>query len=376
MGKKEIRETTIKTANELAQSKGYENAQELLNTVKADMNSDSAVKKSRASDLAGDFTKELALLVLYQEIDSEYRLGAYKFLNKFESEKIEYGNSKQYIRDIITGGETFDIDKFIPDKVTNPQIEQKTISLYETGTDGSRTLSQYGFKYKKPLTISREQWLPFFLSGKLQEFIDGIVNLVNTSFEIFRITVLQNMFSDLKISIKNKVTGTADNILSCFTNDIYPLITKMNFLQSDFNLDSTAKSLNSAGKDDLLIFVNNKTYTALNSGVLSQIFNSKLADLSSYINDDNIIPVSKKLVATDSDTAISVSNDDLIAENEILVISKNAIKQLYWVNTQESQSWAHNLTMEIILHVWGAFGFLPWAQGFYYKNDNLTVLPQ
>lgn len=374
--KEQIKKTTIKTADEIAQQQNYKDAQELINAVKEDLTSGSQVRMARGERAAQDFTGQLALLVLYQEIEAGYNLSAYKWINNFESVKIEAGNSKQFIRSIITGGDTYDQNQFVPNKISNPQIETTTISLYQEAADGTRSLTKYGYQYKKPITISRDVWLPYFLSGKLQEFIDDLATQLNDAYEIFRITIIQNMVTDLKTSIKNKITGTADNILSCFTNDIYPALTKMKFLSKDYNIDTAAQSVNSADKEELLILINNKTYTALNSGVLSQIFNSKLADLKTYINDENIVPTSKKLVSTTSDVAISVDGTDLIAENEVLVLNKKAIKHLYWVNAQESQSWAHNMTLELVLHVWGSFGFIPWGQGFYYKNDNLTVLPQ
>lgn len=380
--------TTVKTADELATEMGYENAQDMLTQIKTALDNGTVTSKARATAQATEFTGKLILLVLYQEIESEYRLEPYNWINKFESAKIDAGNSKQFIRNVITGGDTFDENQFIPNKVTNPKIDSTTISLYKRdAATNADTLTDYGFKYKKPLTIQRAMWLPYFTSGKLQEFIDSIVKMVNESFEIFRITIIQNMIKACKPTdsnntftggINKKVRGTATNILNCFTQEIYPLLTEMNFLNSDFNiqLNGSSSSLNSTAKDNLMIFVSNKLYTMLNAGVMSQLYNYKLADLDQYINFENIIPCSKELVSTDSDTAISVAANDLIADDEILVLNKNSIKQLFWVNQNESQSWATNMTLEIVLHVWGAFGFIPWGQGFYYKNPNLKVLPQ
>lgn len=371
-------QTTVETADQLAQDMGYSNAQEMLSEIKDALTNGTIVSQSQAQADASEFTGKLILLVLYQEIESRYRLEPYSWVNKFESQKIEAGNTKQFIRNIITGGDTFDENQFVPTKVTNPKIDTATISLYTRDSSGNDNLSTYGFKYKKPLTISRQMWLPYFMSGKLQEFIDSIVKLVNESFEIFKITILQKMIGDAKTGISKKVTGTATNILTCFTNEIYPMLTEMNFLNSDYNINmnGTTTSLNSTAKDELIIFVSNKVYTMLNAGVMSQIYNYKLANIEQYINLENIVPCSKQLISGDSDTPITIDTNALIGDNEILVLNKNCIKQLFWVNQTESQSWATNMTLQIVLHVWGAFGFIPWGQGFYYTNANLSVLPQ
>lgn len=370
-------QTTVETADQLAQDMGYSSAQEMLSEIKDALTNGTIVSQSQAQADAASFTGKLILLVLYQEIESRYRLEPYSWVNKFESQKIEAGNTKQFIRNIITGGDTFDENQFVPNKVTNPKVDTATISLYNRDSSGNDNLSTYGFKYKKPLTISRQLWLPYFMSGKLQEFIDSIVKLVNESFEIFKITILQKMIGDAKTGISKKVTGTATNILTCFTNEIYPMLTEMNFLNSDYNINmnGTTTSINSTGKEDLLIFVSNKVYTMLNAGVMSQIYNYKLANIEQYINLDNIVPCSKQLISGDSDTPITIDTNPLIGDNEILVLNKNCIKQLFWVNQTESQSWATNMTLQIVLHVWGAFGFIPWGQGFYYTNNNLSVLP-
>lgn len=370
--------TTVETADQLAQDMGYSDAQEMLQEIKDALNNGSIVSQTQAAKDATDFTGKLILLVLYQKIDSYYRLEPYSWINKFESQKIEAGNTEQFIRNIITGGDTFDANQFVPNKVTNPKVDTTTISLYERDSGTSQdNLTQYGFRYKKPLTISRQVWLPYFTSGKLQEFIDSIVKMVNESFEIFRITIIQNMITDAKTNIAKKVNGTATNLLTCFTNEIYPMLTEMNFLNSEYNINinGTSQSLNSTAKSDLLILVSNKVYTLLNSGVLSQLYNYKLASIESYINSENIISCSKKLISSDSDTPITVDTNPLMNDNEILVLNKNCIKQLYWVNQAESQSWATNMTLQIVLHVWGSFGFIPWGQGFYYTNNNLSTLP-
>lgn len=367
----------VSNGDAIAQSKGYADAAAMIESINSDLNSSNGPTKLAAEEDATDFTSKLIYLTLYQTIDGYYRQAAYKFANKFESEKIDAGNTKQFMRIIATGSDNYAEDAFIPSKLSKPQLDSATIQLYNSANEGtSKALSTYGFKFLKPLTISKNMWLPYFTSGKLQEFIDEITKLVNTSFEYFRIGVLQQMITDAKTNIAKKVTGSATNLLTALTQEVYPMLTEMNAEQSDYNinLNGTSSSINSTARDDLLIFVSNNVYTKL-TGALANVYNNELASISRYINEENIIPCYKKIVVGDSDTPITTSSDYLMSDTEILVLNKNSIKQLYWVKQMETQTWAQNMTMQVVMHVWGAFGFLPWGQGFYYSNPNLAVLP-
>lgn len=365
--------TTVQTADQIAQSMGYADAQTLLTQLK-DAVANGGAGSSIANDTASEFAKKLFLLVLEQRIDSDYNLKNYRWINKFELVKMEAGNTKQFIRQIITGAESYEKNKFVPSEISDPLGDTTTISLY---ADKNETLTTYGYKYKKPVVVMRNEWVPYFISGKLQVFIDGLVKMANESYQLFKFQMIQNMIGDLKTNIANKITGTATNILTSFTNEIYPEIVNMGFLNSKYNINmnGTATSLNSSNPEDLLILMNNKVYTRLNSGVLAQVYNNKLASVEEYINKENITPCAQKIVVGDSKTPISVSTDDLISENEIIVMNKESIKGIYWVEQAEQQSWAENMTVSFVFHIWGAYGFIPWGQGFYYTNPNLSVMP-
>ena len=69
----------------------------------------------------------------------------------------------------MTGVDSYDASKFVPDAPTYPSADAKVIKLYK---DDGTTLEKYAFKALKPLTIIESQWFPYFISGKLMEFID------------------------------------------------------------------------------------------------------------------------------------------------------------------------------------------------------------
>lgn len=75
----------------------------------------------------------------------------------FDDEKVEAGNTKQYIRNIITGADTYDPNMFVPAKATQPKVASTTISLYDRAEDGNVILGQNAYQFKKPLTITAQQ---------------------------------------------------------------------------------------------------------------------------------------------------------------------------------------------------------------------------
>lgn len=391
-----IRKTTVRTADSLAKEQGFDDAQTFINDVGSRMRSADPVTADSAQRLAGDFTMKLALLTLYQSIDADYNLQPYEWINKFETVKIEAGNSKQFVRNILTGIDDYNASEFVPNAPTYPQVDSHTIGLYSTNTtsNADKALQPWARKIKRPITIQQEEWMPYFLSGKLQEFISKITNMIEDAVFYGRYKIIQDIVTKLKTGqnstggnegmyqIINNPAGV-NNLLDVFTKVVFPNIQEMRFLSTKYNIGTikssgnadTNNSLNSTDPSDILILINNKTYTKLTTGVLSQVFNNKLLEISHWVPKENIIPVSKKITVGTSSQAISLSNDDLIGENEIMVISKKAIKGLLYVDTKESQAWANNLTLQIVAHLWAAYGVLPWEQGFVVKTNALTVMP-
>lgn len=391
-----IRRTAIRTADTLANEKGFNNAEEFIHDIRGRMSSNDPVVKSIAERIAGDFTSKLTLLTLYQTIDANYNLRPYAWVNRFETTKLEAGNSKQFIRDILTGVDDYDETKFVPTSSTEPQVDEHTISFFATNTTASsdRTLTPWAKQIKRPLTLKRERWIPYFMNGNLQKFISSITNQIQHSVFMGRYKVLQNLFTKLKTGtnsqgnnegmyqIINNPAGV-NNILDVFTKVVFPNIMEMQFLNNKYNIgkiQGTGNSqqnttLNSTDPSEVLIFINNKTYTKLTTGVLSQVFNNKLLEISNWVPRENIIPVSTQLNVGSANTAVGLGNDQLVGENEIVVISKSAIKGLLMVDTQESQAWAENMTLQLVAHAWVAYGVLPWAQGFVVRTPALTVMP-
>ena len=399
--KKSTQQLVLENGNQLANEAGFESAGEYLESLREGINSPNKARSMDASRAAGDFTSKLTLLTLYQAIDGEFNLGVYDWVNKFEVSKITAGNSKQFIRNILTGADDYNENTFNPTTATKPQVDAYTISLYSTNTTGSAaaTLSTYAKKIVKPLTILKAEWMPYFISGKLQEFVNKISQQINESVSLIKFDLFQQMVNKIKTGYNTtnvqegmkkvfdesgrtgavNISAQVTNILDVFTKVVFPNITNMAFLNNEYNISlrgQESTSLNSSTRDDILILVNNKTYTKLTSGVLANVFNNRLASVEKYINPDNIIPCGRKITTSNSSTAIGVhGNEDLIAENEVLVINKNVFKSLLFVDESGSQSYVTNMSLQLVAHLWIACGIIPWGQGFVVRTDKLTVMP-
>lgn len=400
-------------ANEIAQQAGYENAQSMMQALNSDIESGSKVRSAQARTTAADFVNELLTLCFYQHIDSTTNLEVYRWTKMFDDQKIEAGNSKEYMRNIITGGSTFDSSKFVPSTATFPKTRAKVLSLFNTSTSQSnQELTLYGYQFRKDLTILASQWIPYFSSGKLSEFIESQLEQIRTSVEMFKISQVEKVVTDLiginnnsdnvitddgtitpiegthvnrpenvtkgLFNISKRIRGTASNLFDAFANEIFPEIEKMEFPTSEYAIHGGMtgdKPLIGSKASDLIILLNTKTYTLAKHGVPATVFNYKLVDMNNFAS--NIFKTGKKLsVPTDGNNgAVTVTTNDLIPENMVVVLHKDAIKHCFWVDETSRQSFVTNLTIQNVSHQWGALAVLPWVPAFVYTNRNLNTTP-
>lgn len=374
--------TTEQIGNEVAQEMGYENAVEFINETKAKVRSASKATAQAGKAAALDFTSKLLSLVLYQEIKSEYNLGKYTWIDKFDDERIEAGDGKQYIKNLLTGVDSYDVNKFVPDNATPPSADAKVIRLYKN--DG--TLDTYGFQALKPLTIIESAWFPYFMSGKLMQFIDSQIDIMRKSMFLYKYAMFSKFFKDLTAAtqdntktgiISKRVIGTATNILSCFVNDIFPMVEDMQYFNNEYSRDATknAQYPNINNRDDLLLIMNRKTLGRFKNGALSNQLNNKLVDFNNVLPLENIIGTGKDITVGTSGDNVSVADTELIPENTVVIINKNLIKYLWFVEVTDSQKFVQNLSMQFVHHLWGVFGQLDWEGAVVYTNDNLLALP-
>ena len=277
------KKTTIQIANDIATENGAKNAVEYIESLKVEVDSKSTARAASARAAALDFTQKLLRLVLYQEIKSEFNLTKYKWIDKFDDERIEAGDGKEYIKNLLTGVDAYVDDAFVPSKVTNPSADAKVIRLY----DDNGSLNKYGFKALKPLTIVESKWFPYFMSGKLMQFIDEQVDIMKKSMFFYKYTIFTKLFKDLigtsdNNKISKRITGKATNILSAFVNEIFPEIENMQYFNKDFARDATKNTQypNVNNREDLLMIMNRNTLNRFKNGAMSNELNNKLINFN------------------------------------------------------------------------------------------------
>lgn len=369
-------------AHEVAQEMGYENAKELMEQTNDSIKSPNKARGQAAKAVAAEFTTKLALLILYQEIENPtIPYSRYNWAKKFNDDMISNGNSKEFSMNLPTGNDSYDDNNFVPTKASSPQIETKIISMYTERADGTRELAPNAYRYLKPLTINEAQWYPYFIAGKLGEFVSKITSLMRASYDLFVINKMENYIKNMTFNKTitgngngNTNKGTNQDMFACLVNEVIPNIEKMTYLNTEYNLSANSKNISASEPSDILVFTNNNIKSKLRTGVQSRTFNASLISLNDVIPAENWIGTAGSVEVGDSDTVISIGQD-WIDDNTIYVLSKNAIRHCLQVDRTETQAWAQNMTLQIVLHVWGTIGDLPWEKGFKYVSDKLSVLP-
>lgn len=374
---KEIKtqKTTAEIGNDIAKEAGYDSAESFINETSSKARTGTASARANAKATALDFTQKLLKLVLYQEIKGEYNLTKYDWINKFDDQRIEAGDAKEYIKNLLTGVDAYNKDAFNPTTATPPSADAKLIRLYKDNGE----LEKYAFQALKPLTIIESAWFPYFLSGKLMEFIDGQVDLMKKSLFMYKYKVLTNFITDLigttdENKISKRIQGTATNIFNCFTDEIFPEIENMQYFNNDFARDATKNTQypNVNNREDILIIMNRKTYSKFKYGAMSDTRLNNLIGFNEIVPVENIIGTGKNLEIGTSSDNITVGSTELIPENKVLVINKNLLKFLWFVEVSDSQKYVQNMSIQFVQHLWGVFGQLDWEGAFIYENDALS----
>lgn len=357
-----------KIANRLSEEFGAKNVKDFMETTNLQMKSTDLITRKSGETRAAGFVKELALLLLYQVvIDSNSIEYMNSFSNAFNDGEISEGNSKEYIVSLDTGFDAYDESKFIPSNITKPLQENTIISMF----NADKTLNKDAYQFKKSLTITEMEWLPYFKSGELKKFIDLISGKMLRSYELFKFDMLAKLLTSL---VPQKViAGVEKDCFRCISNEVFPEIENMIKYNKDYNLLASSDYVDACNESDIMLVVGNKLLSRLKNGVESQLFNAQFFGPNS--KPYNILTLSNKLTFGDSQTAITTDTSQYVDEDTIFAFDKNLIKSLIQVQKNESQSWAENMTIQLTLHVWGVVGTLPWNKIFKYTNANLKVLP-
>lgn len=368
-----ILEEHTRISNEYAISKGYKNYSELSDKIKSLLGDNSFVNRQAGERVAGQTIYDLALLVLYQEVQTSRDAGYLDFAELFNDGYISEGNSKSYVFNMITGHSTYDKTKFIPEAATEQSVKQHIISMFKSSSSTGQVLAENAYQYKKPLTILTPNWVQYFIKNSLNQFLTDLRLSLRKEFKIFKFHKVAKFLTGLT-NIKT-IEGTAKNMFDCFSEEIIPEIQKMDFYSSDYNRDQTFKGIESAGSENVYLVAHSNIISKLRTGIKSQLYNAKLLDIGGLLDSNRVISLGNQFDIQDENTPISVTGTPYVDENTIWVFNKNLIKFLYQINTNATQSFAENLATQLVLHIWFTMDTLPWGQVFKYTNQNLKVLP-
>lgn len=365
-------------ANSKGEGQDFKDFMEETNKVIKTSPSPAAVDAAKQS--AGDFTSTFVLKCLYQEITEHPSLSYMDFVDLFDDEVLTNGNSKEFNNQLITGYENFDKNKFVPDEASPVFGESHLFNMFKREAGGAVILEDGNFQFKKPVSITEAQWLPYFTSGKLGVFVSMVIETVDKCYRIFKFNLIGNLLKDL--NPKRKITGKAPNLFEAMYKEIFPELQEMGYLSSDYNYGplqngEDSKFVTNTEPSKLLMIMHPKTKSALTGGVQSQLFNKGLISPEQFIKPENIKSVGKQITIGDSKTPIKVNPNapHYVPETRIIVMDPDAIRFITQINTKESQAYAENLTLQIYLHVWGGVTILPWGQVFVYDNPNLNRVP-
>lgn len=359
-------------ADEFARTNGHESIEDIINPIQANLNG-SEVQQELGRVAARQVVENLSKLILRMELfttpNPDYMD---RVLGYFNDGVVKEGNAKIYRFNNPTGNSTYASGEFVPSALTTTDVDEFNIGMYNTGN--GLTLTSQGYQFRKTLVFTEPQWIPYFKSGKLIEFIAELQENMYKTWKMFMFDKVMKLIKGSG-NIDKQITGTTANAFDAWALDILPEIRKMTTLSSTYNANSANTNLMLTNPSDLLIFAHPKTIQTLESGIKSQLFAAKFLDLKGILDESNFIDAGLELNITNENTKISVGTSYYIDETKIYVVSKQAIKHFSQIDRIETAFYGRNLATEFTMHKWGALDFLPWGQAFVYTNTHLNTLP-
>lgn len=376
------------------------------------------VIRDRATRAAGKLVNELLAKVLYQELDTPDELTQFSFVSVFDDIKIDAGNTKEYVFKPDTGMSVYNPSERIANNFVDPKVYASTASMYVIDqANGTKVLAPNAYQFRKLVTIQRNEWIPYFIQGRLEEFISSITSAMRRTYSYYKShTILQRLYVETQLAVNKAATaqstregsvklveGTATNLYACLAKEIFPILQNMRLGEplypfgADAN-NSYTDAITVSTPSDLIMIVPEGFKPQL-AALTSTLPTASYFDLGDFISPSNVItlgsqlkiPGAKNLVLNGTGTNMTVTesvvagdeNDTItkdltqkyIPENTILIFDKRYIKHLLQIDTESSQDWARNLTSDLYLHVWGVSKILPWAPIVAYTNPNLLTMP-
>lgn len=367
--KSKLKEANKEVASKYAELKGVESISEVVDPIKKSLNSSNPVDVAAGKRIAQGVIEDLVALCLQQSIMFTRLPEQYDLVDRVYDGTLTEGNSKEYIASLDTGNVTYEPTMFVPTKQTLKQQEHYLLQMY----DSANSLNPKAYQFKKELTITEPQWIPYFKSGKLNEFISGLMESIYRSYKLFLFNKLATIISD---NTKGKiVNGSAGNLYDAL-QEFLPQVEEMYLLNSEFNAEQSSKVIDAKDERTILIFCSTKIKSLIKNGIKTQLFNAELLGAGAKtMTTDNLFNLGNKITIGDQDAILVDSKTPWIDDNTIIAVEINGIKHIDQLKEVQSQYFAANNTLYVAYHCWGVIDILPWAKKLVYKNNNLSTLP-
>lgn len=384
------------TAHDIAESMGYESAADLVADVQEKGQSPNYFLNSKAAHIGGEFAAKLSSQMFDQIIYTNYASdNLLSWHTKFYGRSVDHGARIGFIDNITTGCTIYDLSKYIPDSFTNSLIDTFEGSFLKADKSDSDT----SYRFKKNKSVNVENWLPFFLGGKVNQVVAAILADLAKGFSFFITERYQSMIASLADGTAQTTIANAGengkNLKLKLHNgtgkNTYESLIELNNLlvdlTQDFNkstLATDSRSLYCPKLSDLIIFIPKKLKAVVESGILARLPNAASTNFSSLLTGDNVITVSRKIKpmqwvnnqspnTTGNEAAIDIEDAPFLTEDKIVVIEKRAIHHFSYTHINGLAYYPENIVYEHVQHAWGFTVTLPFAKGFVYKNSNLLT---
>lgn len=322
--------------------------------------------------IAQESIKDLAKLILYQEIVEGRLSQVFDIVDRTKDGFIKNGNAKEYIAKLTTGTSTYLPEKFIPDAQTKKYVEKYFLQVY----DDKDTLNPKAYQFMKEMTLNQREWLPYFLSGTLSEFMNYLREELYKCYKVYMFQKFCTLITTLEpVNAECKMTGTATNMFDALVKDVIPVFEKMTQYNSQY-MQGESKQVLSSKASDILIIMSTKNASQLKNGILTQLFNANmLGPDGKSLKRENLCVLGNIITIGDSNSIITDTKTEWVDDNTIYLVDISYIKSVMQIEDTEVQHFARNMTTYLVNHIWGVMDILPWCKFFKYTNPNLSTLP-
>lgn len=319
--------------------------------------------------LVGTLTQK----IFSQELFTNKLLQDESLLKDFNDGYLDFGNSKEYVLEPLTGVSRFKKDEFVPTALTEIPVEVTQISFFKP--DG-KSLTTNARQWRKSLNIIERNLVQYFLSGKTMEFI---ANKISNMAESLKISQLHDVLTAITTADpKTKINLDADtkfspegakNAAEAWVK-IFNIINDMKMASSSYSYgESQIPRLSK--QSDIVIFGSVKVFQFLKN-MKAFIYHSNLFQPIQDLTDSNFFIVPKKYEINDENTIITTSDEYYLDDETLYIIDKaQFIKILNMLDVTAEQFWANNLAKSDVKHLWYVFDILPWGKIAKVTSKNL-----